>query len=156
MQARLQQLLTERRVRFQTIPHLRAFTAQETAESAHIPGQDLAKTVMAKLDGKLAMIVVPATRRIDFERLRRMTGAAGAELAHEDEFRDLFPDCEIGAMPPFGNLWGLPVYVDHMLAQHEHLVFNGGDHVELVKLSWNDFVRLVHPRVIALDEGGVH
>ena len=121
MQPRLQQLLTERHVRFETIPHLRAFTAQETAESAHISGQELAKTVMAKLDGKLVMVVVPATRRIDFERLRRMAGAHSAELAHEDEFRDLFPDCEIGAMPPFGNLWGLPVYVDHMNVAKIHL-----------------------------------
>jgi len=112
---RIQDFLQRQHTRYELIHHSRTLTAQETAASAHIRGQTLAKTVMVNLDGCLAMVVVPASRRVHFGRLCRETGAQTAELATESEFRELFPDCEVGAMPPFGNLYGIEVYVDESL-----------------------------------------
>lgn len=147
---RLRQYLEENNVRFVSISHSAAFTAQEIAASAHIPGKELAKTVMVKIDGDMAMAVLPATDKVSPRRLAEATGASEVQLASEDEFQDLFPNCEVGAMPPFGNLWELPVFVDQRLREDEQIAFNAGSHTELVKLPYTDFERLVEPTVAQL------
>lgn len=144
---RLRKYLEENHVKYVTVTHSPAFTAQEIAASAHVPGKELAKTVMVKLDGKLAMVVLPAPDKVSAHRLREASGAKEVELASEKEFADLFPKCEVGAMPPFGNLWDMETYADAHLREDEHIAFNAGSHTELVKLSFADFERLVHPRI---------
>ena len=142
---RLQRFLHDQHTPFETIHHTRAVTAQETAASAHIRDSLLAKTVMVNLDGRLAMVVVPCARRVHFEELCRATGAHSAGLASESEFRDLFPDCEVGAMPPFGNLYGLEVYVDESLVTDADIAFNAGTHTEVLRMPYREFERLVAP-----------
>ena len=145
---RLKEFLDSHYIKYVTISHSRAFTAQETATSAHIPGKELAKTVMVKIDGKMAMAVLPASSKVDFDLLKKATGSATIEIANEKEFKDLFPDCEIGAMPPFGNLYGMEVFVTKSLTEHREIAFNAGSHRELVKLAYKDFEQLVKPKVI--------
>ena len=135
-------------VKYVVISHSKAFTAQGIAAISHIPGRELAKSVIVKLDGDLAMAVLPASYQVDLEALRRATGVQVAELATEAEFKRHFPDCETGAMPPFGNLYGIPVYVDETLAQDREIAFNAGSHYELIKLAYDDFARLVKPEVM--------
>ena len=142
---RLKKYLEENDVRFVTIRHSPAFTAQEIAALAHVPGQEMAKTVMVKLDGKMAMVVLPAPDHVSANRLKEFSGAEKVEIASEDEFADIFPKCEVGAMPPFGNLWDMSVFVDEHLREDEEIVFNAGSHTELVRLSYADFERLVKP-----------
>jgi Ala-tRNA(Pro) deacylase len=143
----LQTFLDSHQVKYVTIRHSPAFTAQEIAASAHIPGKQLAKAVIVKLDGKLAMAVLPASDKIDFERLQAAAGARTVALAHEQDFQDQFPECEVGAMPPFGHLYGLDVWVAARLAEDEEIAFNAGDHTELIRMAYRDFVRLVQPKV---------
>ena len=149
-EGRLEQFLHERHAPYETIHHARALTAQETAASAHIRGRLLAKTVMVNIDGRLAMVVLPAARRVHFGRLREATGAHDAGLACESEFRDLFPDCEVGAMPPFGNLYGIEVYVDESLVSDADIAFNAGTHTEVVRMPYSEFERLVAPHHVHL------
>lgn len=143
----LEQFLNENDVQFVSIPHAQEFTAQEIAAAARVPGKELAKTVMVKLDGELAMAVLPATDHVSISRLREITGANDVEVASEEDFVDRFPNCEPGAMPPFGNLWNLDVFVDQRLREDEEIAFNAGSHTELLKLSYADFERLVNPVV---------
>lgn len=145
---RLKEYLDSHQVQYATISHAPAYTAGEIAAEAHISGKMLGKTVMVKLDGKLAMAVLPADRKIDFQLLKEATGADQVELAHEQEFRDQFPDCEVGAMPPFGNLYGMDVYVEEALSWDDVIGFNAGTHSEIVKLAYKDFENLVHPKVV--------
>ena len=147
---KLQEFLVEHHVHYDTIRHPQSFTAQETAASAHIPGKELAKTVMVKIDGKLAMAVLAAPDHLSLSRLKKATGAHTVALAAEGEFEDLFPSCQAGAMPPFGNLWDIPVFVDRRLREDEIIAFNGGSHTELVRLAYSDFERLVNPAVMEL------
>lgn len=146
---KLKEFLDSQHVSYTSIPHAETFTAQETAEAAHVPGYELAKTVMVELDGKMAMVVVPANRKIVLQDLREVTGAAKVRFATEDEFKKLFPDCEIGAMPPFGNLYGVEVFVAPGLAADKEIAFNAGTHTEVLKLAYEDFDRLVHPKVVS-------
>lgn len=145
---KLRKFLDDHKVKYVSIAHSPAYTAQEIAASAHIPGKELAKAVMVKLDGKLAMAVLPAPFQVDFDRLKAGTGASTVELATELEFKNQFSDCEVGAMPPFGNLYGLNVYVSKALAEDNEIVFNAGSHTELIKLPYADFSRLANPNVI--------
>jgi Ala-tRNA(Pro) deacylase len=147
---KLKQFLDANQVRYVSVQHSPAFTAQEVAASAHIPGRELAKAVIVKLDDRLAMAVLPATKKLDLELLEKASGAQHATLASEREFQDTFPDCEPGGMPPFGNLYGLDVFVDEHLAEDEMIAFNAGTHAELIQLSYRDFTRLVRPRVAPL------
>ena len=142
----LKEFLDGAGVKYVVVTHAPAYTAQEIAASAHIPGKDLAKTVMVKLDGKMAMAVLPANLVVDFAGLKATSGATDASLATESDFRSLFPECEVGAMPPFGNLYGVPVYVDNSLAEDDEIAFNAGSHKELFRMAYNDFERLVKPR----------
>ncbi len=143
---KLKSFLDEHGVDYQTVPHDEVYTAQEAAAAAHIKGKDVAKTVMVKLEGEMAMAVVPATYKVDLERLAELTGET-VELAGEDEFEDLFPTCEPGAMPPFGNLWDMPVFVDQHLREDERIAFPAGTHHELMRLPYAEFERLVDPVV---------
>lgn len=149
--SRLQHYLHEQHIPFEVIHHARSITAQETAASAHIHGQMLAKSVMVKLDGRLAMVVLPAHHRVHMGLLCRALGAGSVELASETEFCEAFPDCELGAMPPFGNLYGVDVYVDEALAGEPAIAFNAGSHTELVRMAYHEFERLVNPRHIRLE-----
>src|SRR5919197_744738 len=145
---KLLEFLDKHHVKYVTISHSPAYTAQEVAASAHIPGKEVAKTVMVKLDGRLAMAVLPASSHVNFERLKNTAGVSHAELASEREFRDLFPECDVGAMPPFGNLYGMEVFVAESLTEDEEIAFNAGTHTELMRLAYRDFARLVQPRII--------
>ena len=146
---KLKDFLDGEGVKYVVVTHSPAFTAQEIAASAHIPGRELAKTVMVKLDGEMAMAVLAASSGVDFGLLKAAAGASACELASEDDFGDLFGECEVGAMPPFGNLYGMAVFVDQALAEDEAIAFNAGSHKELVKLAYADFARLVEPTVAA-------
>jgi Ala-tRNA(Pro) deacylase len=144
----LQNYLDERHVEYTLINHSRTYTAQETAQSAHIPGREIAKAVVVRIDGTAAMVVQPATSKVHLGKLKKLTGAKSVSLADEEDLKDLFPDCELGAMPPFGNLYGLQVYVGEELTHDEEIAFNAGSHTELIKLAYRDFESLVHPEVV--------
>lgn len=145
---KLKEFLDSNHVKYVLIQHSPAYTAQEIAASAHIPGGELAKTVMVKLDGKMAMAVLPASFQVDFELLKEAAGAEKAELASEKEFKDLFPGCEVGAMPPFGNLFDMPVFAAERLSQDEEIAFSAGSHSELIRMAYKDFESLVKPTVL--------
>lgn len=145
--------LEENGVEYSVISYEAAYTAQEIAGAAHIPGHEVAKTVIVKLDGEMAMAVLQATRKVDLDRLRDASGAERVELASESEFKERFPECETGAMPPFGNLYEMDVYADQTLAEDSEIEFNAGTHTELFKLGYADFERLAAPRVVRLPTG---
>ena len=144
----LVEYLATHHVPYKTQRHIPAFTAQEVAQQAHISGHRVAKTVVVKLDGKMALCVLPATERVNFSMLRHVAGSHTAELASEEEFAGHFPTCELGAMPPFGDLYGLPVYAMETLKAGKTVAFNSGDASELLVLDWEVFARLVHPVVL--------
>jgi Ala-tRNA(Pro) deacylase len=148
--AKLMEFLDANGVKYVTIRHSMAYTAMEVAESAHIQGKELAKTVMVNLDGRMAMAVVPGSRKVVLDRLAKGTGARSVELATEQDFAGRFPGCQVGAMPPFGNLYGMDVYVDPRLSQDLEIAFNAGSHTELVKMTYKDFERLVQPKPIPM------
>jgi Ala-tRNA(Pro) deacylase len=135
-------------VRYVSIQHSVAFTASEVAESVHVKGRDFAKTVIVKIGESMAMVVLPASRRIVLHDLREMLGSEELRLATEAEFKGAFPDCEVGAMPPFGNLYNMPVYVAAHLAEEREIVFNAGTHSEVMQLAYADFEQLVQPTVL--------
>jgi Ala-tRNA(Pro) deacylase len=126
--------------------HSLAYTAQGLAHAQHISGKEVAKVVVVLADGAIHMVVLPASHRIDFERLKSVIGAHEVRLASEDEFKNVFPGCEIGAMPPFGNLYHVSVWLDESLKGHETVVFNAGTHVETIQMKFADFERLVEPK----------
>jgi Ala-tRNA(Pro) deacylase len=145
---KLKAFLDSRGVKYVSIQHSMAFTAAEVAESAHVQGRDFAKTLIVKIEGAMAMVVLPASRRLLLHDLREMLATEHVRLATESEFKGAFPDCEVGAMPPFGNLYGMPVYVAACLAEEEEIAFNAGTHTEVIKLRYEDFDQLVHPTVL--------
>ncbi|MFQ5963958.1 MAG: aminoacyl-tRNA deacylase [Candidatus Scalinduaceae bacterium] len=145
---KLREFLNNHNIKYVTIAHSHAYTANEIAASAHIPGKELAKTVMVKVDGKMSMAVLPASYKVDLNLLREAAEASNVELASEQEFKDMFRECEIGAMPPFGNLYDMKVFVENSLAEDEEIAFNAGSHTELIRLSYKDFESLVKPKVV--------
>jgi Ala-tRNA(Pro) deacylase len=147
---KLKDYLDQHEIQYVTISHSPAYTAQRIAEMTRIPGKDLAKTVIVKIDDKFAMAVLPASRRVDLRHLQEAIGADEVTLSSETEFNELFPDCEVGAMPPFGNLYDMDVYVADQLTEDDEIAFNAGSHSELVKMSYKDFAHLVTPQVVAL------
>lgn len=146
---KLKEFLDQNHVKYVTIAHSMAYTAQEVAASAHVSGRALAKVVIVEIDGKMAMAVLPANRKVVLQDLREITGSDQVKFVAEDRFKDRFPDCEIGAMPPFGNLYGMNVYVADSLADNDEIAFNAGSHEEVIRLAYHDFERLVKPRVVA-------
>ena len=145
---KLHAFLDDNQVKYLKIGHSPAYTAQEIAAAVHIPGKEMAKTVVVKIDGNMTMAVLPADQRINFETLRDGTSSSEVLLADESDFEDLFPDCTLGAMPPFGNLYGLDVLVDSSLAEDDMITFNACTHTELIQLSYHDFENLVKPKVL--------
>ena len=145
---KLKTFLDENDIKYVTIKHSRAYTSQEIAALAHISGKELAKTVLINVEGKMIMTVLPASYQIDFENLKDIFGTRKVSLAAEPEFKYRFPDCEIGAMPPFGNLYDMEVYVAESLSEDKEIAFNAGSHTELIKLNYEDFERLVQPRIL--------
>jgi Ala-tRNA(Pro) deacylase len=143
---KLKEFLDENNIKYVSIQHSRAYTSSEIAASAHIPGKELAKTVMVNLDGQTAMAVIPASHKLKPELLQKAAGAESVRLASEMEFKNKFPDCEIGAMPPFGNLYNMEVFVSDKLAEDDSIAFNAGTHTELIRLAYEDFERLVKPK----------
>lgn len=146
---KIRDFLDSKKIKYTSIKHSEVYTAQEIAASAHIPGKQLAKTVMVKIDGDMAMAVLPAPYKVDFNALKKGTGAKKVGLASEDEFKNLFPDCDVGAMPPFGNLYGMTVYADESLAEEIEIAFCAGSHTELIRLAYKDFAKLAEPKVLS-------
>jgi Ala-tRNA(Pro) deacylase len=144
---RLQDFLDAQHIHYEVLDHHEAYTAPEVAHTLHVPGKMLAKVVMVSADGKLLMTVLPSTWQVDLARLQEVLGARYVRLASESEFKGLFPDCETGSMPPFGNLYGLDVYVDQCLTEDEEIVVQAGFHSRAVKLRYEDFARAVQPKV---------
>lgn len=144
---KLMEFLDSNQIKYVMTTHSTAYTAQEVAALAHIRGRDMAKTVIVNLDGKLAMAVLPASKHVDLSLLKAAAGAKTVALATEAEFRGKFPECETGAMPPFGNLYGVPVFVEESLTKDKEISFNAGTHNELMRIAYADFERLVQPSV---------
>lgn len=144
---KLKDYLDSQKIEYVSIYHAAASTSQRIAATSHIPGKELAKTVMLKVDGKMAMAVLPASHNINFELFKKSADAEKVELAGEMAFVNLFPDCEVGAMPPFGNLYGMDVYVAKVLSDDTEIAFNAGTHTELIRMAYVDFVKVVKPKV---------
>jgi Ala-tRNA(Pro) deacylase len=148
--AKVREFLEEQHVNYTSTAHSPAFTSQEVAAAAHVSGRRMAKVVVIKLDGRLAMVVLPANHHVNFSALRHATKAHTVDLAAESEFKDKFPGCEVGAMPPFGELFHMPVYLSEELSHEKNLQFNAGSHSELMQVSYEDFNRLSHPIVVEI------
>lgn len=146
--AKVKAYLDSRGIKYVSIQHSPAFTAPEIAQSAHVSGRDFAKTVIVMLEDEMAMVVLPASRRLLLSDLREMLESSHVRLASEAEFKDRFPDCELGAMPPLGNLYGMKVYISGLLAEEKEIAFNAGTHTEVIKMAYDDFEQLVHPTVL--------
>jgi Ala-tRNA(Pro) deacylase len=144
---RMEQYLRENGVGFEVMTHSEAYTMQEVAAALHVPGRQVAKVVVIKAGDQMTMLTLPAPCRLDFSKVRALVGAEKVSLAKEEEFADLFPDCDAGAMPPFGNLYDVPVYVDQALAQEANMVFRIGSHHETMRIAYSDFARLAQPTV---------
>lgn len=145
---RLKELLEKQHVSYRSIAHSEAYDAQRTAQAAHVPGREFAKTVVVRADGKLCMAVLPAMDQVDLDCLRQSLGAHEVALADEEEIRRAFPDCDLGAQPPFGELYGMEVFVSPHLRQDERIAFNGGSHDEAIVMQYADYERLAHPNVL--------
>ncbi len=144
---RLKEYLDSKKVAYEVLAHGKTYTAKELAQSLQVPGKDLAKVVILNLGGRFVMTVLPANWKVDLHRLRDIFQTHQVRLATEEEVRGLFPDCELGAMPPFGNLYGLEVYVDQSLGEDAEIVFPAGTYSEAVRLRYQDFANLVNPKV---------
>ena len=142
--------LASQQINYTVINHSPTYTAQETAQSAHIPGREVAKTVVVLIDNVPAMVIEPATSQVNLGKLKQLTGAKTVSLADERDFDELFPDCERGAMSPFGNLREMQVYVDQSLTQDEQIAFNADSHTEMIRLAYRDFEALVRPKILQL------
>ena len=144
--SKLKSFLDENRIRYTILVHSPAYTAPEIAASAHVKGKTLVKCVMVKGDGRHYMVALTANQKVALDKLRSALAIWDVRLESEEDFRVLFEDCEPGAMPPFGNLYGLPVVVDEALYEDEEIAFNGGNHTSVVKMAFADFDRLVRPK----------
>ena len=145
---RVREYLEEQKVPYTHCTHRLAYTAQEVAAAQHVPGRQMAKTIVLKADSQYILLVLSAIMKVSLKVLRDELPFKHIELATEKEFASLFPDCEIGAMAPFGNLYQLPVYVDKSLTDDDEIVFNAGTHVDTIRIKYPDFARLVRPIVI--------
>ena len=144
---KLKDYLEQNQVSYELGYHVRVYTAQEIAAAQHVPGKEMAKVVMLKADGKSVMLVLPASYRVEMKKLKGVLNSKKVVMVKEEEFQELFPDCEIGAMPPFGNLYNLEVWVDQVLTEDDFIVFRAGSHVETLRIKYSDYARLVSPKV---------
>ncbi len=149
---KLKEFLDKNGVPYKVTTHREAFTAQEVAAAQHVPGMELAKVVILNSGKDFFMFVLPAPYRVDLKRAGALVGKGDISLASETQFTGLFPQCEPGAMPPFGNLYDIPVWVDEALGEDEEIVFNAGTHTQTVRMNYADFERLVKPKVVRLAE----
>ncbi len=147
---KLKEFLENQHVKYTSMTHSPAFTSQEIAAAAHVSGKELAKTVIVKMDNHFAMVVVQANDQVNFAKLEAAVGNTHIDLAAESEFKDKFSECEVGAMPPFGNLYDMPVFVSSELSEQNNIIFNAGSHSELMQLPFREFARLVKPKVVAI------
>lgn len=145
---KIEEFLETHNINYEKIIHSQVFTATEKAAAANVSGKELAKTVIVKIDGKMIMAVLQACYKVDFDLLKTATGAKEVELANEEEFKYLFPECEIGAIPPFGNLYGFEVFVEENLAKNEEISFSAGSHTEMFRLSYKDLEKHIKPKVV--------
>jgi Ala-tRNA(Pro) deacylase len=143
----IHQFLHEAHVPYKVVPHPPAFTAQEEAAATHVPGRNWAKVVVCFIDDEPVQAVVPAPSFVNLDELRELAGGQTIRLADQEQLRRLFPECEIGAMPPFGPLFGQTVFVDADLALQPEIAFNAGTHRDAIAMRWNDFVKMVKPIV---------
>jgi Ala-tRNA(Pro) deacylase len=147
----LKQYLDSHAIQYVSLEHSGAYTAKDIAERVNVKGDQMAKTVMVNLDGAMSMVVLPASCRIRWDRFMKAMGTELVSLASEDEFKDRFPECEVGAMPPFGALYDMPLYMYEGFDDTGDIAFRAGSHHEVVKMSLHDYVRLAHP--MTLTEG---
>lgn len=144
----IKEFLDQNNIKYVSIKHSKAFTAQEIAASAHIDGKKIAKTVVLKVDGQIVFAVLPATYKVDFDLIKESIGSKDVRLANEQEFKDKCPGCEVGAMPPMGNLFNIDTYVAASMVEDEEIAFNAGNHTELIRMNYTDFEKLVNPKVL--------
>lgn len=144
---RVESLLRDHHVSFDVHDHALAYTAQEVAAAEHVPGRLVAKVVIAFADDRMIMLALPAPEKVDLLKLAEEMCTDNVRLASEPEFANVFADCETGTMPPFGNLYGMPVFVDKRLAKDDRIVFQAGTHTHTIELDYASFADLVHPRV---------
>ncbi len=137
--------LNSNKIEFQVLEHDPAFSAHDVAAVAHVPDSEMAKAVLIRIDDHFWMAVLRADQRVNEQMIRRVFGAKHVQLAHEEDLGVLFPDCQIGAMPPFGNLYGLPVLVEEGLADDDDIVFNACTHTKAIRMKFKDFRRLAKP-----------
>jgi Ala-tRNA(Pro) deacylase len=145
--SKLERLFRDEGVPYETATHPVAYTAQEAAAAQHVSGYQVAKVVIVVADGQLIMLALPASYRVDFPKLKSALGVKEVRLAREEEFKVVFPDCDPGSMPPFGNLYGVPVYADRAISRVEAIVFPAGTHRDTMKIAYHDFERLARPTV---------
>ncbi len=145
---KLKAFLDQEKVKYTTVKHSRAYTSQEIAASTHVAGKEFAKTVILIVNGKMAMAVLPASYEVDFDLIKEILGTPNVSLATEPEFKYRFSDCELGAMPPFGNLYDMDVFVAEALTEDKEIAFNAGSHTEIIRLDLVDYMRLVNPRIV--------
>jgi Ala-tRNA(Pro) deacylase len=153
---KLKEFLDTHNLKYVSFPTRSRLRPRESRRSLTYRAKSWHKTVIVKIDGELAMVLLPASLHIDLSQLRSAASANNVALASEEEFKERFPDCETGAMPPFGNLYDMPVFADESLARDKEIAFNAGSHRELVRLAWEDFVRLVEPKVVRFAAGSIH
>ncbi len=145
---KLKSYLKKHDIKYETISHANAITASETAQAAHISGKQLAKSVAVKIDGKMTLVALPSNRRLNVREFRDATKANNVEIMHEYEFQNKFDECEVGAMPPLGDLYNVDIYLADSLAQQKWIAFNAGNHHELLKMRAKDYLELVHPKIL--------
>src|SRR6056297_3428964 len=145
---KLKAYLDENHVKYVSIKHSNAFTSQEVAKSTHVSGKEFAKTVIIKIDEQMSMAVLPASYQVDFKLLNKVFGPKKVTMASEAEFKYHFPDCEVGAMPPFGNLYDMEVYVAEILTKNKEIAFNAGSHTEIIRMNYEDYELLVKPKIL--------
>lgn len=150
--ARLREFLDAHDVEYEAIHHRVDYRARKTAQDTHTPPAEFAKTVFVRVDGRIVLAVIPASKTVALGKLRHGLAAQDVQLAREWEFSELCPDCEPGAAPPFGNLYDLPVYVSPALAEDEEITFNAGSHQDAIRMAYRDFERLVKPRVLPISK----
>ena len=144
---KLKRMLDQKNIKYISINHSPAYTARETAASTFVPRREFAKTIIVDVDGEKVMAVLSASRHVDLEALRKLADGKEARLATEDEFEELFPDCEVGAMPPFGSLYDTRVFVDQMVTEVDDLCFNAGSHEQIMRMDCRDYLNLERPVV---------
>lgn len=146
--AKLKTYLDEHETPYEVLTHEEVFTSMQTAEKQEIPGKEFAKCVVIQYDGKYAMAALPSTHKVNLDKLAKAVKAKDVSIATETEFGKLFPDCDLGAMPPLGQLYNMPLWVDKALAKDEQIVFNAGSHTDTIRIKFKDFKYLANPEIL--------